>query len=539
LILTIAALAAGGLLGAPRAARAQEASPTLQIHQVDGSNYPTVRAIVSALDSDGAPIPGLIAASFQPLEGETPITLAGLDPASDGDQRLGVAIVIDTSSNMDGAPLDAAKLAAIGFVRGLGAGDEAAVFAFNGTVTTVVPFTLDRNALTYGIAGLSADGSASLHEAALTASFAAGAVRAERKAVVILTGSGDTIGNITAEHALDVARDAAVPVFGIGLGEGVDEAFMEQLSAATMGQYREVGANDAGGALAEVASVLRGQYVLTMTGRAAADRGRQELRILANINGTPAGAVATFLRGAPPAGGIAEPGDDGGGSSFGRAGWMALLALLGIAAAGAAGAGATRVAREIRVARHQREVVAPNQQRAAAQPLPRPVGALRPAVAVSAPALPGVTFGPAPEFEPAVPAEQPLTTAPVAAPVLAMTTESASTGAASRGIGRFVEKTAHGRGQTYELGAGPIVIGSSPRDCTIVLPPSADVAPAHVRIWLRDGKYVMHHAGGFRRRTLVGGQPTDWCVLEHGDELQIGPHKLVYVEEGNDRPLRF
>jgi len=123
--------------------------------------------------------------------------------------------------------------------------------------------------------------------------------------------------------------------------------------------------------------------------------------------------------------------------------------------------------------------------------------------------------------------------------VPAATPTSAARGAESNSIGKFVEKTPHGRGQTYELGAGPIVIGSSPRECTIVLPAGPDVAPAHVRIWLRNEKYVMHHAGGFRRRTLVGGQPTDWCVLEHGDELQIGPHKLVYVEEGNQRPLRF
>ncbi|MEX2225197.1 MAG: VWA domain-containing protein [Dehalococcoidia bacterium] len=546
IFLTMAALFGGVLFAMPSSGRAQEPPPTLQIHQVDGLAYPRIRAVVSALDADGAPIPGLSAASFQPFEGETPITLTGVTAASDPSQRLGVALVIDVSASMRGAPLDAAKLASIAFVQGFGPADEAAVFAFNDNVKTVVPFTLDRDALVAGIAGLEASGGSALHQAAQAGSFAAGATTTERKAIVLLAASGSTSPDVTAGAALGVAQTVAAPVFTVALGPASDGTFLEGLAAVTMGQHRVAEASGAAGALSDIASVLRGQYVLTMTGSgtAAANGRAGELRLIADIDGTPAGAVAGFRRGLDPAEAFGHPDDDTATTEFARTALFALLALIGAGIIAGAAYWAIATLRQMRVEHHQREWVAPNQQRAAAQPLPRPAGPLRTAAVMSGPPTLAPSMGPSAAPEPASvpePAPMPERMSVPAPTIVVSATVPVEVASASRtrAGGRFVERTPRGRGETYELGAGPIVIGSSPRESTIVLPASVDVAPAHVRIWLRDGKYVMHHAGGFRRRTLVGGQPTDWCVLEHGDEVQIGPHKLVYVEEGNERPLRF
>jgi hypothetical protein len=107
------------------------------------------------------------------------------------------------------------------------------------------------------------------------------------------------------------------------------------------------------------------------------------------------------------------------------------------------------------------------------------------------------------------------------------------------GAGRLVEKLERRRGDALDLGVEPIVIGSSRRECTILLPEHPDVAPVHARIWYRDGKYTLVHAGGFRRHTSVGGEWIERCVLEHGDEVQMGPHTWLYEELGNETPLRF
>ncbi len=112
--------------------------------------------------------------------------------------------------------------------------------------------------------------------------------------------------------------------------------------------------------------------------------------------------------------------------------------------------------------------------------------------------------------------------------------------AAAGGIGRNTGTPESGRGRlveagtdaprTFHLGGGPAIIGSSRRHCTIVLE-GEDVAPEHARITMRDGRYMLHHIGGLRRKTLVGGREADWVVLEPGDELQVGGHRLVFHSE--------
>ena len=95
---------------------------------------------------------------------------------------------------------------------------------------------------------------------------------------------------------------------------------------------------------------------------------------------------------------------------------------------------------------------------------------------------------------------------------------------------QLVERT--GDGRVFELGAGPAIVGSSPRTATIVLPQEGGVAPEHARIWLRDGQYLLHHTSGAHRRTLVGGHPADWVVLEPGDDVQFGSLRFVFEDDG-------
>lgn len=82
-------------------------------------------------------------------------------------------------------------------------------------------------------------------------------------------------------------------------------------------------------------------------------------------------------------------------------------------------------------------------------------------------------------------------------------------------------------GREYRIGREPSVIGSSSELCTIVLP-GEGIAPEHARIWFRQGKFVLHHVGGLSRKTFVSGQEAEWVVLESGDEVTIGAHKLVF-----------
>lgn len=80
---------------------------------------------------------------------------------------------------------------------------------------------------------------------------------------------------------------------------------------------------------------------------------------------------------------------------------------------------------------------------------------------------------------------------------------------------------------TVELAREPLTIGSGP-GCGLQLQ-GQGIAPRQVRIWYRDGKFMLHDLtpeGG----TLVSGQRVFWAVLEQGDEIQIGPYFLRFEE---------
>jgi hypothetical protein len=235
----------------------------------------------------------------------------------------------------------------------------------------------------------------------------------------------------------------------------------------------------------DIAALLRNQYVLTLIANDAPDGASANIRLIAELDGQPVAAVREFARGIAPAvsGGVptvavAETGE----GDESNVPVMVFTLLVGIVLAAIGIYFLVRWWRNRRTRAFQMDVIASNPQRASAQPLP------------------SLTGGYVAEGE-------------------------------SDGPGRLVEKSNNGAGVIYRLGAGPIVIGSSSRDCTIVLPVSLDVAPEHVRIWLRDGRYLLHHAGGLRRKTLVGGKEADWVTLEPGDEVTVGHHLFVYDEE--------
>jgi hypothetical protein len=81
----------------------------------------------------------------------------------------------------------------------------------------------------------------------------------------------------------------------------------------------------------------------------------------------------------------------------------------------------------------------------------------------------------------------------------------------------------------WALGRGHAVIGSAPDLCSVVLD-GEGVAPEHARIWFRRGRFLLHHVGGLSRKTYVSGSEVDWVVLEPGDEVSVGAHRLVFDE---------
>ena len=52
-----------------------------------------------------------------------------------------------------------------------------------------------------------------------------------------------------------------------------------------------------------------------------------------------------------------------------------------------------------------------------------------------------------------------------------------------------------------------------------------------MRIWLRDGSYMLHNLSRTGAVTIAGRSVT-WAVLEDGDEIRIGGQTLVFRAAG-------
>jgi hypothetical protein len=80
--------------------------------------------------------------------------------------------------------------------------------------------------------------------------------------------------------------------------------------------------------------------------------------------------------------------------------------------------------------------------------------------------------------------------------------------------------------QRVPLGDSPVTVGYT-SDATVVLANGTGSRTERVRIWLRDGSYMLHNLSRAGSVTIAG-QPVTWAVLEDGDEIRIGGQTLVF-----------
>ena len=172
-----------------------------------------------------------------------------------GPGALEVAVVVDTSGSMTGAPLVAAKAAAAELVDRLPDGARASLIGFGQHPYVVTPMTDDRGAVRGGIGGLVAAGETALYDALAVgaAQFSPGR---NARSVVLVSDGGDTVSSKTLAEVTQVLRDEHVRVFGVHLvTTEAQQAVLEDLAAATSGRFVAASSvADLGSAYAAVAT---------------------------------------------------------------------------------------------------------------------------------------------------------------------------------------------------------------------------------------------------------------------------------------------
>ena len=105
----------------------------------------------------------------------------------------------------------------------------------------------------------------------------------------------------------------------------------------------------------------------------------------------------------------------------------------------------------------------------------------------------------------------------------------------AEGRGRIVALDGDAAGTAYQFGAVPITLGSA-ASSDVRIDASADVAPRHALLWMKDDKMMLRHVGGIRRKTLVTGRPADWLILDDRDEIRIGAQRFRAEHVRKDQP---
>jgi VWFA-related protein len=473
-----AGLALGWALVAPASTSAQ-APTALDVAQVIATAYPEVTAVVSVRDASGTPLGGLNAAAFSASEDGAAAQVLDVQAAVDTDVGMAVVMVMDTSGSMAGAPLATTQEAAVAFVDSLLPNDKATVIAFADSVGPPSELTGDKQALASVLRGLEANGSTALYDAVVAGVRAAGAAPLPRKVVVLLTDGQDygALSSATLEDSLAEAGTAGIPIFTIGVGEDVNVPYLQEVAQRSGGRFLAAPAPaDIPAVYEGIGRLLRAQYLLRLRLPGQADGGESELRVSVSDGGATVEGTSRFRRpgaapqpiATPTREATATPVAENEGGGRGPFIWVMIVVLLLLLGGGGGVLGFRR--------------------------------ARRGRAAASGPTKSTASYRPPPVAEWAGPE------APSA---------------------RLVVIEGPDAGRRVDLGERAVTIGAD-ADCALRLSDAGgQVGGRHARVWLREGSFMLHHLDR-RLTTRVGERTVDWAVLEPGDEIAIGPHRIRF-----------
>lgn len=204
------------LLGAGTAL-AQSSEQEIEIIDINGARYAEggqTTMVVEFRNFPTAPNPADVAIT---VDGQP---VSNLEVASLGESAVPVqiALVIDASGSMQGAPIEAAKASAQSFVDQKRTEDQIAVITFADEVTTLVGFTSNKIELTNAIAGIQADGETAFNDAVIRAVTVLGAATGNFvQSAIILTDGEDTASVATFDEALAAVSGSDARYFGVAL----------------------------------------------------------------------------------------------------------------------------------------------------------------------------------------------------------------------------------------------------------------------------------------------------------------------------------
>jgi len=272
---------------APVSAATDEA---LTVTSADVSGYPDVRLVIAAPAQLGSQV--LTDSAFRVSEGGESRPVVRVEAL--GADQLEVALVLDTSGSMAGAPLAAVKTAARSFLAQLPGSVPVSVVGFGATPSVVSARSVDRGAQASAVNGLVARGQTALYDAlGLALAQLPPSAPGIRRVVVLLTDGGDTSSASTLTGTVSALGAAGVALFAVELRTSEsNSAALGQLTSGSGG--RVIPASDPAalaGAFETIGKQLVRQYSVTYRSEA---HGRSEAEVVLEAQGVRATARPTL-----------------------------------------------------------------------------------------------------------------------------------------------------------------------------------------------------------------------------------------------------
>jgi len=220
---------------------------TLQITQVDTTNFPLVDVYVSVQNADGEPII-VNTEKIQLLENGQPVPNQDIQGTGEVGP-LTTILLIDNSGSMNYADkLISAKEVAKEYVEQMRSGDQIGVITFNTEAVTVQEITDDKESLGVSIDAISAGSDTALYDALVYTIDTINPLPG-RKAIIVLTDGMDVQSVTTPDEALARIGFGGLSISTVGFGQvpeedeeadeyaGIDETTMRYIAENAGGDY--------------------------------------------------------------------------------------------------------------------------------------------------------------------------------------------------------------------------------------------------------------------------------------------------------------
>ncbi|HLF72007.1 MAG TPA: VWA domain-containing protein [Dehalococcoidia bacterium] len=263
-----------------------------------------IAVTVNVADAGGRAVTGLTASNFKVALNGGQVALANVQAPDATRQPASILLLADVSGSMLGAPIDQAKASMQTFVATLDPTDRVAVVSFGASVQILQDFTTDRAALNGAIGRIVAVGDTALYDAVIGGANYIAAQPPGRRLVVLLSDGKSTISLNKRAESLATAKAAGVSFVSLGLGPEIDRAYLGELATATGGRVLEAATPaQLKQVYTDLANYIKNQYTVFVTVPPSVDRSVDtKLSLTVQLKGDSGAAEKVLgpLAGAPP-----------------------------------------------------------------------------------------------------------------------------------------------------------------------------------------------------------------------------------------------